>query len=63
MLLWRSRGGITPKRLELLDEALPDGVTDNVKVLVRTRPVNEREIELGAHMNIHIAASDSQRLG
>ncbi len=43
---------ITPKRLVLPDaadeEPLPSSETDNVKVFVRTRPVNEREVEFGA---------------
>lgn len=47
--LLNCRAGITPKRLELPDdEPLPDSETDNVKVFVRTRPINEREVELGA---------------
>lgn len=44
---------ITPKRLVLPDNAadeepLPTSETDNVKVFVRTRPINEREVEFGA---------------
>ena len=43
---------ITPRRLVLPtddepEEILASSETDNVKVFVRTRPINEREVELG----------------
>jgi Kinesin motor domain len=52
-----------PKRLELPDdEPLPDSETDNVKVFVRTRPVNQREIELGAWSRRHAQGLAALRL-
>ncbi len=33
----------------------PSSETDNVKVFVRTRPINEREVEFGASLNPHIS--------